>query len=124
MNTQLGSCEFVLPAIKQAANQLRTLLDVEDGFQQLPLSECSRQYTAFCTPFGVFEWGLLSIGVKVGPQAFQRMMSNCLKSLQPHTLNYIDDLLTETLPKLFGKGKILYSNAYLEHHFQNVVQKF
>ena len=103
VNTQLRGCEFPLPVIedlfvKQAGNQLWTLLDLEDGFHQMPLSECSRQYTAFCTPFGVFEWRVLPMGVKVGPQAFQRMVSDCLKSLQPHTHIYMDDLLTGTRP--------------------------
>ena len=61
------------------------------------------------------------MGVKVGPQAFQRMVSDCLKSLQPHTHIYIDDLLTGTRPKLCGKGKILDSKAYLEDHFHNIL---
>ena len=94
VNTQLRGCEFPLPVIedlfvKQAGNQLWTLLDPEDGFHQMPLSECSRQYIAFCTPFGIFEWRVLPMGVKVGPQAFQRMVSDCLKSLQPHKHTFI-----------------------------------
>ena len=129
VNTQLCGCDFPLPVIeylfvKQAVNQLWTVLDLEDGFHQMPLSECSRQYTAFCTPFGVFEWRVLPMGVKAGPQAFQRMASDCLKSLGPHTHIYIGDLPTGTRPKLCGKGKILDSKAYLEDHFQNVVEPF
>ena len=67
VNTQLRGCQFPLPVIedlfvRQAENQLLTFLNLEDGFHEMPLSECSRQYTAFCTPFGVFEgrvypWG-------------------------------------------------------------------
>ena len=64
------------------------------------------------------------MGVKVGPQAFQRMVSDCLKLLQPHTHIYINDLLTATRPKLCGKGSILDSKAYLEDHFQNAVKFF
>ena len=64
------------------------------------------------------------MGVKVGPQAFQRMVSDCLKLLQPHTHIYIDDLLTGTRPQLCGKGKILDSKAYLEDNFQNLVKFF
>ena len=64
------------------------------------------------------------MGVKVGPQAFQRMVSDCLKLLQPHTHIYIDDLLTDTRPKLCAKGKILDSKAYLEDHLPNVVNLF
>ena len=123
VNMQLRGCEFPLLVmgdlfVHQAGNQLCTLLNLEDGFHQMPLSECSRQYTAFCTTFGVFEWRVLHMGVKVGPQAFQRMVSDCLKSLQPHTRIYIDDLLTGTPPKLCGKGKILGSEACLEDHFE------
>ena len=95
VNTQLRDCEFPLPVIedlsvKQAGNQLWTLLHVEDGFHQMPLSECSSQYTAFCTCFGVFEWRVLPIGVTVGPQAFegQGMVNDCLKLLQPQTHIY------------------------------------
>ena len=64
------------------------------------------------------------MGVKVRPQAFQTMVRVCLKSLQPHTHTYIDDLLTGTRPKLCGKGKILDSKAYLEDHCQHVVELF
>ena len=129
VNTQLHGCEFLLPVIedlfvKQAGNQLWTLLDIQDRFHQMPLSECSRQYTAFCTPFGVFEWRVLPMGMKVGPQGFQRMVSDCLKSLQPHKHICIVDLLTGTRLKLCGKGKILDSKAYLKDHFQNVVRLF
>ena len=129
VNTQLRGCEFPLPVIedwviKQAGNQLWPVLDLEDEFHQMPLSECSRQYTALCTPFGVFEWRVVPMGVKVGPQAFQRMVSDFLKSLRPHTHIYIDDLLTGTRRKLSGKGKILNSKAYLQDYFQNVVKLF
>ena len=77
VNTQLQGHEFPLPVIedmllRQQGNRLWTLLDLEDGFHQMPLSEDGLQYTAFCTPWGVFEWRVLPRGIKVGPQAFQR----------------------------------------------------
>ena len=61
VNTQLCGCNFPLPVIEdlfleQAGSQFCTLRDLEDGFRQMPLSECRRQYTAFCTPFRLFEW--------------------------------------------------------------------
>ena len=64
------------------------------------------------------------MGVKVGPQVFQIMVSDCLKSLQRHTQIYINDLLTGIHPKLCGKNKILDSKAYLAEHSQNVVKFF
>ena len=38
------------------------------------LEESSRSLTAFITPFGVYEWKVLPMGVKVGPQVFQRWL--------------------------------------------------
>ena len=64
------------------------------------------------------------MGVKVGPQGFQRMMSDCFRYLQPHTHISINGLLTGTRPKLSSKGKKLDSKVYLEDHFQSVVQLF
>ena len=38
------------------------------------LEESSKHLTAFCTPFGIFEWNVLPMGVKVGPAAYQQMV--------------------------------------------------
>ena len=53
------------------------------------------------------------MGSKVGTRAFQRMVSDFLRSLHPHTHThiYMDDLLTGTRPKLCGKGKIFDSRS-------------
>ena len=70
LNSQLKRSNFPLPVIEdQLANQhgfLFTLLDLEDGFHQMHLEEDSKHLTAFCTPFGVFEWNVLPMGVEVG----------------------------------------------------------
>ena len=62
--------------VRQQGNRLWTLLDLEDGFHQMPLSGKSRQYTAFYTPWGVFEWKVLPMGIKVGPQAWCQTAPN------------------------------------------------
>ena len=124
LNSCLRGHEFPLPVIEdtllsQAGNHLWTLLDLEDGFHQMPLEESSRFLTAFCTPFGVFEWNVLPMGVKVGPAAFQRMVSWCLAHHQvPGARAYIDDILTGTRPTERGKGKLLDSRAFEEHYHQ------
>ena len=124
LNSCLKGHEFPLPVIEdtllsQAGNHLWTLLDLEDGFHQMPLEESSRFLTAFCTPFGVFEWNVLPMGVKVGPAAFQRMVSWCLAHHQvPGARAYIDDILTGTRPTERGKGKLLDSRAFEEHYHQ------
>ena len=81
LDSQLKGKNFPLPVIEdQLANQhgnfLFTLLDLEDGFHQKHLEEDSKHLTAFCTTFGVFEWNVLPMGVKVGPAAYQEMVQH------------------------------------------------
>ena len=52
---------------RQHQNHLWTILNVDDGFHQMPLTEQSPPLTAFCTHSGVYQWNVLPIGVKVGP---------------------------------------------------------
>ena len=47
------------------------------------------------------------MGVKVGPQAFQSLVSWCVGRLKPHIRAYIDDFLV---------GKLLVSQAIMEHY--------
>ena len=73
----LTSClegkNFPLPVSEdQLANEqgnfLYSLIDSADGFHQMHLEEDSKRLTVFRTPFGVFEWTVLPMGVKVGPE--------------------------------------------------------
>ena len=121
LNLCLEGHEFPLPVIEdllqgQAGNHLWGLLDLEDGFQQMPLLEECRHFTAFCTPAVTFEWKVLPMGVKVGPQAFQRLVSWCVGRLKPHIIAYIDDILVGTRPTCSGKGKLLDSQAKTENY--------
>ena len=77
LNTQLEGVNFPLPVIedqlaRQVGNSVFSLIDLEDGFHQMHLTESSCHLTAFITLFGVYEWRVLPMGVKVGPQVFQR----------------------------------------------------
>ena len=82
----------------------------------MPLLEECRHLTAFCTPAGTFEWKTLPMGVKVGPQAFQRLVSWCVGRLKPLIRAYTDDILVGTQPGCSGKGKLLDSQAIMEHY--------
>ena len=102
-NPCLQGNEFPLPVIEdllqgQAGNHIWTLLHLEDGFHQMPPFEERRHLTAFCTPAGTFGWNVLPMGVEVGPQAFQRLVSWCVGRLKPHIRAYVDDILVGTRP--------------------------
>ena len=82
----------------------------------MPLLEKCRHLTAFCNPAGTFEWKVLPTGVKVTPQAFQRLVSWCVGRYRPHIRAYIDDILVGTRTTCSGKGKLLDSQAIMKHY--------
>ena len=99
VNTQIQNYDFTLSVIedqlrKQFWNHLWTIVDLEDGFHQMPLHEDSTKYTTFLTELGDFQWNILPIGVKVAPQAFQHTVADCLqRECDTDFEPYIDDIL-------------------------------
>ena len=96
LNSQLKGENFPIPVIedqlaKQKGNFLWTLVDLEDRFHPMRLEEESQKYTRFITPFGVNFWKVLPMGVKVGPQVFQRMVAHILNGCS-RSGPYIDDV--------------------------------
>ena len=136
LNSCLKGNNFPLPVIEyQIANQqgnfIFTIIDVEDGFHQMHLEAESKHLTAFCTPFGIFKWNVLRMGVKVGPAAYQQMVPyvtrNCLQS-RP----YIDDILSSTGSKVLNPGKLTIEQKqepktprkYFEAHYEDLCKLF
>ena len=70
------------------------------------------------------------MGVKVGPQVYQRMFSHCIRHLPSSLRAYIDDLLVGTPPSKAsrGKGKLLDSCALVQEatteHYELVRKPF
>jgi len=56
------------------------------------------KYTAFTTPFGVFEYRQMPFGLKVGPSRFQRFVNEALAELirTNDVIVYMDDVLVAT----------------------------
>ena len=82
----------------QGKNSVWSIFDLEDGFHQMHLGESSRPLTAFTTPWGLFEWTVLPMGLKTAPSLYQRLVSSCLGKFtdQYGTTPYIDDVLHGT----------------------------
>ena len=70
-----------------------TTLDLTKGYHQMNLDISSREYTAFTTPMGLYQWKVLPMGMKTSGAVFQRLMDSVLGDLQPKIgVVYIDDI--------------------------------
>ena len=108
-NSCLEGNNFPLPVIEdQLANEqgngLFSLIELEDEFHQMHLEEDSKHLTAFCNPFGVFEWNVLSMGVKVGPAVYQEMVLHVTRNC-PSSKPYIDDIMSSNGKEILDPGK-------------------
>ena len=65
-------------------------VDLLDGFYQLPVDEDSQDLTTVTTPFGVYKWRVLPMGVSNGPSYFSKFVARAFKD-QPGAHTYIDD---------------------------------
>nr|KAG5700450.1 hypothetical protein BaRGS_010363 [Batillaria attramentaria] len=80
-------------SLAQLANsKIFTKLDAKSGFWQIPLSEESRKYTTFVTPFGRFCFNRLPFGISSASEVFQRTMSTVLSDLEG-VICHMDDVL-------------------------------
>ena len=74
-----------------------TCLDAREAFKGVRMEPGSRQYTAFTTPFGLFEWNVMPMGLRNAPSVFQRFMNSVLNPFLGITCHaYLDDIVIYT----------------------------
>ncbi|GKT26746.1 hypothetical protein ADUPG1_013468, partial [Aduncisulcus paluster] len=69
-------------------------LDLKSGYYNVKIQPESQHYTAFITPWGLYEWSRMPFGLKTAPSHFQRCVNSVLRGLiGPKCLVYLDDIL-------------------------------
>ena len=88
---------YLMPLIDEILESLATAkfiskLDLNKGFHQIPIDERDIPKTAFCTPWGKFEFVVMPFGLRNGPAIFQRLMDTILHQDKDCCQVYIDDI--------------------------------
>lgn len=68
-------------------------LDLNKGFYQVGMAEMDIPKTAFCTPWGKFEFTRMPFGLRNAPATFQWHITEVLRGLESFTGAYIDDVV-------------------------------
>jgi hypothetical protein len=116
LNKKVVFDAFPMPSVEHAfANfqgaKVFSVLDLNSAYYQIPLSAKSRKVTAFCTPFGLFEFTKLPMGISVGCQVLSRVVDSLFGDLKnTYVYNFMDDL-------------VVYSSS-LEEHLEHLREVF
>jgi hypothetical protein len=77
-----------------AKAKIFSVLDLNSGYYQIPLPTKIRKSTAFCTPFGRYEFNKLPMGISVGFQVLSRVFDCLFGDLKGKFIyNFMDDLV-------------------------------
>lgn len=99
LNKKIKPDKFPLPRIDEILDGLGrakyfSILDLFQGFHQIPLDDESRDMTSFSTDKGSFRWKVVPFGLNIAPNSFSRMMSIAFSGLTPDKcFLYMDDLI-------------------------------
>ena len=99
LNKCMVSDSYPLPRlwdiIREASHHVWYIcLDCNWGFWNVPIKEECRQYTAFVTPWGIYEFNVLPFGIKNSPGEYQRAMDAAFSGiLGDGVFCYVDDIV-------------------------------
>lgn len=99
LNARTRKDAYPLPRIEESLDALTgskwfSTLDLASGYNQVAMADADRAKTAFCTPFGLFEFNRMPFGLCNAPGTFQRLMERMFGDQRfQSVLLYLDDIV-------------------------------
>src|SRR3569833_1949864 len=90
---------YPLPRIDDLIDKLHgakvfSSIDLQSGFYQIPIVPQDIPKTAFTTPFGLYEWIVLPMGLTNSPATFQNVMNRIFQDyVDKFVVVYLDDIM-------------------------------
>ncbi|XP_008486716.1 uncharacterized protein K02A2.6-like, partial [Diaphorina citri] len=120
LNSNIEREYYLIPTLEQikyklAGKQIFSVIDLKDGFHQIPLSKKSSELCTFSTPFGYFKYLRLPFGLVSSPEVFMKINTKYFGDIED-VMIYFDDILVasadkeshmKTLDKLFSRAQEL-----------------
>ena len=88
---QMPFIEDILDTLSGA--KYMSKIDLNKGFHQIPVQQKDKAKTAFCTPWGKYQFTMMPFGLRNGPAVFQRLMDKLLHKDLGYSRVYIDDIV-------------------------------
>ncbi|GBO03169.1 Transposon Ty3-I Gag-Pol polyprotein [Araneus ventricosus] len=97
LNAQTVPDRYPIPRIEGFHHILKqtkifSKIDLFKAYFQIPIAEKDKQKTAIITPFGLYEFNLMSFGLRNAPSTFQRFINEVFFGLD-FVFAYLDDIL-------------------------------
>ena len=98
LNTVTKRDVYPLPRIDDCLNAIGgnkyfSTFDLAAGYWQILMNKEDKEKTAFISHHGLYQFNVMSFGLKNAPATFQRFMDNCFAGLKWRTLLvYLDDI--------------------------------
>jgi hypothetical protein len=118
LNKRIAIESVPLPEIDSAFNwfskaKYYTILDLNQAYHQIPLSQRSKHLTAFCTDWNLFQFRTVPFGLATGAQVLTRLLDRVFHDVKfKYVYHYLDDV-------------IIYSPDFESHvkHVQGVLER-